>query len=135
LQALTCPEGSRSLRLPDFKTIGTWRLSALRIGRLYSQEIFLVHISVRGWVDPSSIVRPEKLCQWKIPKTPSGIDLLICSAVPQPLRHCVPPYTIMYIIILTHRAIIIKHSDHSMFALNSRQARRILISKFHRMKS
>jgi hypothetical protein len=25
LQALTGPEDSRSLRLPDFKTIGTWR--------------------------------------------------------------------------------------------------------------
>jgi hypothetical protein len=25
LQALTGPEGSRRLRLPDFKTIGTWR--------------------------------------------------------------------------------------------------------------
>jgi len=26
LQAWTDPEGSRRLRLPDFKTIGTWRL-------------------------------------------------------------------------------------------------------------
>ena len=26
LQACTCPEVSRRLRLPDFKTIGTWRL-------------------------------------------------------------------------------------------------------------
>jgi len=25
LQAWTGPEGSRSLRLPDFKTVGTWR--------------------------------------------------------------------------------------------------------------
>jgi hypothetical protein len=39
LQAWTGPEGSRRLRLPDFKTIGTWRwvrLSALRTGRLYT---------------------------------------------------------------------------------------------------
>jgi hypothetical protein len=82
----------KALRAPGCRSSQVFRQSAHEGGKVVSpthrpplppQERFPVLISVRGWVYPRAIVRPKRLCQWKIPMTPSGIETAL-------FRHRVP---------------------------------------------
>ena len=60
LQAWSGPEVSRKLRFPDFMTTAqVIRMSVLRTGRIHPQEILLVLISVRGYVDRKDYVNKK----------------------------------------------------------------------------
>jgi hypothetical protein len=90
LQACSGPEGSRKLSFPDYMTTAQdgGKVVSLTHRPPYHQQMLLVFISVRGWVDPMAIVRSEGLRQWKIPMTPSGIESATFRFVAQYLNQC-----------------------------------------------
>ena len=93
LQAWSGPEGSRKLKFPDFVSTAQdgGRLSALRTGRLYPQEMLL--LSVRGWVDPRA---RKDFMSMKNPMTLAGIKPATLRFVAQHLNHCATAVPIKY---------------------------------------
>ena len=61
LQAWSCPEGSRKSRLPDYMTTvqNGGKIVSLTHRPPFPQEMLLILISVRDWVDPRTLVRSE----------------------------------------------------------------------------
>jgi len=88
LQVWTCPEGSRSLRLPDFKTIDTWMwydCQPYTLAAFTTQEIVRVLIYVRSWVKPWGHLAAGRIMSMKNSSETIGNrtrDLVVCSAVP-----------------------------------------------------
>jgi hypothetical protein len=93
-RGLERPWGFQELEAPRFRDDRrkkAARLSALRTGRHYLHDIFLVLISFSDWVNPTAMVRPEELRQRKNTNDTTGnrtSDLPACSAVPQPTAGC-----------------------------------------------
>jgi hypothetical protein len=97
LQTLTGPEGSRKLRLPDFKTIGTWRWQCCQPYAPAARKYFWYSFWLAG-EGPSAAGRIMSMKNSNDTIGNRSRHLPVCSAVPQPPHHRVPPgLCLMYI--------------------------------------
>jgi hypothetical protein len=119
LQAWTGPEGSRRLRLPDFKTMGTWKWQCCQ---RYAPASFT----------PGNIAGTHYCWRLNQPQGHSAAgrimsinandtignrfrDLPICSVVPHPLRHRVP-HTFVVVFIINVKSRIVCNSVYHTVA-------------------
>ena len=93
-KSITGPESSRRLSLSHIQTDSTLRwygCQSYAPAAFTPQEIFLLHISVRVWIDSRAIMQTQGLRQQRIPMTPSGIEPATFLASTNCSTMCPPP--------------------------------------------